>query len=145
MEEAAHPRFLVVDDNGDSRQLLVKTLIRKYPEAVFHECRQGDPAILLAQRPDLSAIVAHRTFDYDGETLVRLFRHVNPTVPIVMVSGYDRSSRALAAGADAFLNYDQWLMIANVVADAMAARKNGESRPPFRSSAAGEELAAQPA
>jgi CheY-like chemotaxis protein len=129
---AAAFRFLVVDDNADSRQLLVKTLARKYPHAIFHECKQGDPAMGFAKRADLSAIVAHRTFDYDGETLVALFRRVNPTVPIIMVSGYDRSARAIAAGADAFLNYDQWLMISNVVAKAMADKRDSASTPPFK-------------
>lgn len=116
-------KFLIVDDNSDSRQLLVNTLARSYPEAVMHECRQGDAAIALAKRSDLSAIISHRTFDYDGETLVALFRRVNPTVPIIMVSGYDRADRAKAAGADCFLNYDRWLMIGKVVSAAIAARK----------------------
>lgn len=115
-------RFLVVDDNSDSRQLLVKTLGRKYPEAVMHECRQGDAAIAIAKRSDLTAIISHRTYDYDGETLVALFRRVNATVPIVMVSGYDRADRAKAAGADAFLNYDRWLMIGTVVNELIAAK-----------------------
>lgn len=123
MTQLAPVRLLVVDDNGDSRQLLVKTLARKYPEAVIHECRQADPAVALAQRKEIAAIVAHRTFDYDGETLIALLRRVNPRVPIVMVSGYDRTERALAAGADAFLNYDQWLMIGTVVGDAMAKKQ----------------------
>lgn len=138
------PRFLVVDDNSDSRQLLVNTLARKYPEAVMHECRQGDAAIALAKRSDLTAIISHRTFDYDGETLVKLFRRVNPTVPIIMVSGYDRADRAKAAGADCFLNYDRWLMIGNVVSATLAAR---ESAPGFAVEGAKrpDELSAEPA
>jgi CheY-like chemotaxis protein len=144
MEETAL-RFLVVDDNGDSRQLLVNTLARKYPGALFHEFHNGDPAVVAAQRTDISAIIAHRTYDYDGETLVRLFRRANPTVPIIMVSGYDRTARAIAAGADAFLNYDRWLMIGTVVAEMMAAKNSGASLPPFRAQVAGDELSAQSA
>src|ERR1051326_6757150 len=114
-------RFLVVDDNKDSRMLLVKTLLRKFPEAVVQECQGGDAAMRIVQTDPLSAIIAHRTFDYDGETLVALFRRLNPHVPIVMVSGYDRSARAIEAGANAFLNYDAWLQIGSVVAKVMAA------------------------
>lgn len=141
--EPIQVRFLVVDDNSDSRQLLVKTLARKYPDAVMHECRQGDVAIALAKRADLTAIVSHRTYDYDGETLVALFRKVNSTVPIIMVSGYDRTARAKAAGADHFLNYDQWLMIGTVVSEAIAARNNSASPIPMGPST-GDELSPQP-
>jgi hypothetical protein len=81
----------------------------------------------LAKRADLSAIVSHRTYDYDGETLVALFRRVNPRVPIIMVSGYDRAAGAKAAGADHFLNYDQWLMIGSVVSEAIASRDNASN------------------
>ncbi len=107
----------------------MKSLARKFPGAVVHECWQGDAALAIAKRADLSAIVSHRTFDYDGETLVARFRGVNPTVPIVMVSGYDRADRAKAAGADTFLNYDRWLMIGTVVAEAMAAKAPARSAP----------------
>lgn len=116
---AADVRFLVVDDNADSRMLLARTLMRRFPEAVVLECQHGDTAVRIAEREQLNAVIAHRTFDYDGETLIALMRRVNPAVPIVMVSGYDRSARALAAGANAFLNYDGWLNIGTVVADVM--------------------------
>jgi hypothetical protein len=36
------------------------------------------------------------------------------------VSGFDRSQVALAAGATAFLNYDEWLRIGTVVSDLLA-------------------------
>jgi hypothetical protein len=38
-------------------------------------------------------------------------------VPIVMVSGIDRTGPALAAGADRFLLYDEWLMLGTLVKD----------------------------
>ena len=112
--------FLVVDENTDSRQLLTQTLARKFPNAILHEARDGDTAIALVKRVAFSAIISHRTYDYDGETLVALFRRLNPAVPIVMVSGYDRAERAKAAGANAFLNYDKWLMIGTVVSKVLA-------------------------
>lgn len=107
--------------------LLAKTLMRKFPQAVVFECQHGDAAVRLVAAEKISAVVAHRTFDYDGETLVSLLRRVNPKVPIVMVSGYDRSDRAVAAGADAFLNYDAWLKIGSVVAEVIARHKQSHA------------------
>lgn len=129
MRPTGTPRkFLVIDDNADSRTLLTKTLLRKYPDSLIQECQNGDTAILAVRAERIEAVIAHRTFEYDGETLVRLLRKAEPTVPIVMVSGYDRRDIAKAAGADAFMNYDEWLTIGNVVAAAMASRA-GASAP----------------
>jgi CheY-like chemotaxis protein len=110
-------KFLVIDDNPDSRFLLVKTLLRKFPDAVVQECQSSLPAIDCAKSDGVSTIILHRASDADGELLIRLIRRVNSTVPIVMVSGYDRSQIALAAGANCFLNYDEWLRIGTVVGD----------------------------
>jgi DNA-binding NtrC family response regulator len=123
-------KFLVIDDNGDSRFLLVKTLLRKFPDAIVQECQSTLPAIDSARTDEISTVVLHRAADADGELLIRLLRRVNATVPIIMVSGYDRSQMALAAGANAFLNYDEWLRIGSVVADLLqqtAAEAQGTS------------------
>jgi DNA-binding NtrC family response regulator len=121
-------RFLIVDDNSDSRFLLVKTLLRKFPTALVLECHDCDTALSTARTDKLTAIVTHRTYDCDGTDLVALLRKANSAVPIVMVSGIDRTPQALAAGANAFLNYDQWLRIGTVVGDVIAA---DESLAPF--------------
>ena len=115
-------KFLIVDDNPDSRFLLVKTLLRKFPQAVLQETQDADTAIAIAKTERLDAMVVHRAMEVDGITLVRLLRHVSPTAPIVMVSGIDRTVEAVAAGATAFLNYDAWLRIGSVVADLLDLR-----------------------
>ncbi len=121
--------------------LLTKTLMRKYPECAVIECQNGDTAIGLAAKEPLAAIVVHRTFEYDAEALVGLLRRVNATVPIVAVSGYDRSAQVRAAGADVFMNFDGWLQIGNVVADAIAqaadrvAAVRGATNAPFEPAA----------
>jgi CheY-like chemotaxis protein len=116
-----HRQFLVVDDNADSRFLLVKTLLRKFPQALLQECQDSDVALNAARNPNLDTIVAHRAADVDGTTLIRMLRKTNPTVPIVMVSGLDRSGAAAEAGATVFLNYDEWLRIGTVVGDLLSA------------------------
>ena len=115
-------KFLIVDDNPDSRFLLVKTLLRKFPQAVLQETQDGQSAVSLAQSDGLDATVVHRAADVDGITLVRMLRQVNRTMPIVMVSGIDRTQQALEAGASSFLNYDAWLRIGTVVAEHILAR-----------------------
>jgi CheY-like chemotaxis protein len=128
-------KFLVIDDNPDSRFLLVKTLLRKFPDAVIQECQSSEPAVDVTKHDAVSAIVLHRATDADGEMLIKLLRQVNTSVPIVMVSGFDRSQVALAAGATAFLNYDEWLRIGTVVSELL--------QPPPRG--ATESAGAQPA
>jgi hypothetical protein len=87
-------------------------------------------AIELARAIDLGAIIAHRTFEMEGAELVRRIREADPKVPLIMVSGIDRSAAARAAGATAFLHYDNWLLIGSVVEEHLrksdAASASGE-------------------
>ncbi len=119
---AAPPVFLVVDHNADSRFLLVKCLLRKFPTAIVQEAQDGGSAIEMARRGGLTAIVSHRTDEMLGVELIERFRAVDHRVPIVMVSGIDRTSPALAAGADRFLLYDEWLRIGTVVQEVISQR-----------------------
>ena len=114
---SASPRFLVVDHNKESRFLLVKCLVRKFPRAAIQEVEEGDQAIEIARTAEFDAIITHRTREYYGTELVEKFRAVNDRVPIVMVSGIERSAPALAAGADRFMLYDEWLRIGTLVKD----------------------------
>lgn len=122
-------KFLVIDDNADSRFLLVKTLLRKFPTAVIHECQSSEAAFEMAKTEDLAAIISHRTTETAGITLLRDIRAINPDVPMVMVSGIDRTELAIAAGADRFLLYDEWLRIGTMVEELVATRTR-DSNPP---------------
>jgi DNA-binding NarL/FixJ family response regulator len=125
--------FLVVDFQRESRFLLVKTLLRKFPGAVVRECEHAEEAVLLARTLDLAGIVTHRTFETRGAELVRQLRNVAPEVPIVMVSGRDRAKVAATAGATSFLHYDEWLRIGTVVETHLEERQaNGAGRRPDR-------------
>jgi DNA-binding response OmpR family regulator len=123
------PVILVIDYHPESRHLLVRTLRRKYPQAKLLESDDAENALAIAASPDLSVIVTHRTFEVSGVELVRALRAVNATVPILMVSGMDRQTAALAAGANAFLHYDEWLRVGTVVEELL-----GRSDPPPRAS-----------
>src|SRR4051812_41811809 len=108
-------KFLVIDDNADSRFLLTKTLMRKFPAAVLIECGDDGTAMSVAATERLDAIVIHRTGEITGVAMIPLLRQVAPEVPIVMVSGIDRSTEAVDAGATYFLHYDEWLRLGTVV------------------------------
>ncbi len=125
----SHPKFLVVDDNVDSRFLLVKTLLRKFPRSVIHETREAPAAIEMVTSNRLDAVISHRAADVDGLSLVRSMREANPAVPIVMVSGIDRSKAAREAGATVFLSYDEWLRIGSVVAAMISSEKSSLTDP----------------
>lgn len=112
---ATSPRFLVVDFHAESRFLLVKTLLRKFPQAIIHECDEVEQGLEHVRTRALTAVVAHRTFDVSGADVVRRYRAADPQVPIVMVSGMDRRAEALEAGATSFLSYEEWLRIGSVV------------------------------
>ena len=122
------PQFLVVDDNDEHRFLLVKTLLRHFPHALLHECADEESALALAESSAITAIITHRSLGLTGVELVRRLRALNATVPIVMVSGIDRTSAALAAGATRFLLYDEWLRVGLVIGEIMAASDAGSPR-----------------
>jgi CheY-like chemotaxis protein len=124
MSPTSPRKFLIVDDNSDSRFLLVKTLLRKFPHAIVEECQDGDAALALAKSEKLDAMVVHRAAEIDGLTLIRMLRQADPHTPIVMVSGLDRSRQAIEAGASTFLSYDAWLRIGIVVSDLLTPAKD---------------------
>ncbi len=121
------PKFLIVDDNAENRFFITKTLLRKYPQATLQECQDSVPAKIAAELERLTAIIVHRSSDMEGIELIRSLRHVNRTIPIVMVSGRETYPEVLEAGADAFLNYDAWLRIGTVVEELLAAREDGKT------------------
>ncbi len=127
------PTFLVIDDNADSRFLLVKTLMRKFPSAVIQECQSAESAVERAAHRNLTAVITHRSTELGGIALLRQLRSANSSVPIVMVSSIDRRDAALAAGATGFLLYDEWLRIGTVVSALIMSRPSEASAsiPPF--------------
>jgi DNA-binding NtrC family response regulator len=127
------PKFLVVDDVPENRHLLAKTLLQKFSGSLLQECEESTPALFAAQSDRLSAVVVHRAADVDGLTLITMLRRVNPSVPIIMVSGRESCPGAIEAGATAFLHDDSWLRIGVVVEETIAAEEAAAipSRFPF--------------
>lgn len=113
-------KVLVIDDNPESRFLLTKTLIRKFPHVMVLECADANSAVRTVAMEVLDVVILHRTADVLGVDLIHMLRDASDVVPIIMVSGIDRSAEAIAAGANFFLSYDEWLRIGTVVAELLS-------------------------
>ena len=109
--------FLVVDLNPEGTALLSRTLTRKFPGSALIICAEALTAIHAAQTHKLDAIVVHRPLEVTGDEMVYQLREIQPETPIIMVSSVDRAEAARSAGANAFLLYDEWLMLGGLVAD----------------------------
>ncbi len=116
---ASLKKFLVIDDNADGRSLLVRTLLRKFPQSLMIECAEAADATRTAGTEQLDAIVVHRAREIEGVDLIPLLRELSPSIPIIYVSGPDRSQAALAGGATSCLSYDAWLRLGTVIAEAL--------------------------
>jgi CheY-like chemotaxis protein len=121
----ARRKFLIVDDNADGRFLLAKTLLRRFPQALVHECQDLEAALEIVrhwpvENPNAVAI-AHRAGVVDGRELCAALRREHATVPIIWVSGIDRTREIASVGATRFLPYDAWLTIGNEVDELLGA------------------------
>lgn len=112
---ASTQTFLVVDSNVDNGNILIRSLSRKFPAASIQLCRTSHAAIEALATEVIDAVVLHRTDMEDATHMIEGLRQIAPTVPIVAVSGVDRRRQLLAAGAAAFLNFDEWLRIGAIV------------------------------
>jgi CheY-like chemotaxis protein len=117
------PRYLLVDDNAESRYLLGKTLLQKTPNAILLECQNAESAFELVGDDGLVAVISHRAADMEGIELIAQLRQRNPRVPLVMVSGRDRQADAIAAGADCFVPFEDWRRICDILRPMMGARR----------------------
>jgi DNA-binding NtrC family response regulator len=107
--------ILVIDYNSDCGVLLVRTLMRKFPSCVVQICGDAPAAIRAMETQRFDALVVHRTEDIACVDLLPILRKIDPIVPIIAVSGIDRTTEAIAAGASMFLSYEEWLRVGMVV------------------------------
>ena len=111
------PTFLVVDRDPDGLALLSGALRSRYRNSTVHSGGEAGISIVLAAMHNVDAIIVHRAIGMTGDQTVRALRPLCPDVPIVLVSATHRLEEAIAAGANAFLPYGQWLMLGTVVSD----------------------------
>jgi DNA-binding NarL/FixJ family response regulator len=111
--------FLIVNDDSHARACVAATLLRHYPEAVVQECQDLNTAIELVRQIAGSRartiVVAARTAQVAGRTLVEALRAANATIAIVWMGEPREAGESAAAGASAFLDKHAWLLIGQVV------------------------------
>lgn len=125
----AAPKILVIDHNGESGDLLVRSLTRKFPHGTIRLCETSGTAIETTALEKVDAIVVHRAHEQEPTALVRILRKMDPGVVIIGVSALDRTGPFLAAGADNFVQIDGWLMLGTMVASALERRDAGMTPP----------------
>ena len=118
--------FLILDDNPDGRFMVSKTLLRKFPQAMIHECADCDVAAEFVKSSQPSLAIVHRSLDADHVEAIQKLRAINPDLIILALSGDPRKeAEVLNAGATKFLHYDKWLLIGHVVADLLTPQAGG--------------------
>ncbi len=104
MPSSALPRVLYVDDDEDSREMLIMLLGLAFIETEAVESGAQALSLIQAKRFDLFMLDA-RLPDLDGFELCRRMRIFDPHTPIVFFSGaaYEADKqRGIAAGANAY-------------------------------------------
>lgn len=99
--------IVLVDDDPDSAFLLRRDLLRAFPSAEIHHrpSRELLPFLSLI-RPQL-LVTAYRLHGLTGIELIASVRQTGARFPMALVSGMPNyRTRALAAGADLFLTYE---------------------------------------
>lgn len=92
----ARPRILVVDDEPSIREVLSKTLaLAEYDVDVASDGQSGLERLRAAEY-DL-VITDLKMPGVDGLTLIREVRRSNPSMPIIIVTGYSTESSAIEA------------------------------------------------
>jgi DNA-binding NtrC family response regulator len=114
-------KLLVIDHNPDNGALLVRGLARKFPQAIIELCNELGTAVEAAATQQIDAVVLHRTEEDEAVAIIGILKNISPTLPIVVVSGVDRSEQVLRAGAAGFMHYDKWLMIGVIVDNVLKA------------------------
>ena len=124
----ARRRFLVIDSFEEMRLLVVRTLKRVFPQGDITQAHDFEEALRLATTEHYDAIVVHRAIGADATTMIRSIREHMTTVPIVSVSSIDRTDAVIAAGANVFLNFEEWLRVGTVVAELLARTPESRTR-----------------
>jgi excisionase family DNA binding protein len=91
-------RVLVVDDEASIRELLAKTLAL----AEYDVETAGDGAMALDRlrehRGDYDLMIADlRMPGMDGLSLIREVKHINPSLPVIIITGFSSESSAIEA------------------------------------------------
>jgi CheY-like chemotaxis protein len=102
-------RFIIADDDPESRFFVQRILLKLYPDATIAEAGSGEEALELCEwgGADLM-IIDHKMPMIDGTALVRELRERQVAIPLVVISDLPQAKNAaLKAGATLFLDKDR--------------------------------------
>ncbi len=102
-------RFIIADDDPESRFFVMRILLKLYPDATIAEAGTGEEALELCEwgGADLM-IIDHKMPMIDGTALIRELRDRQISIPLVMVSHLPQAKdAAMKAGATLFLDKDR--------------------------------------
>ena len=99
-------RFIVADDDPDSRYFVRRILLKQYPDAQVAEAADGEEALELYDREGADLMVIDHMIPFlNGTDLIRKLRARQASIPLVMASNLpDAKEQAMTAGATFFLD-----------------------------------------
>ena len=118
----AHPTFLVLDDDEDTRFLARHALERAFPGARVFESANADDAVSAAQSASFDGVITdHHLGTGDGASIIRRLRAAGVACPVVMVTAssdpsvfrhaYEAGAARVFAGSDFdFVSYFRKLL-----------------------------------
>jgi len=113
------PHFLVIDDNRDASSLISRALLQRFPQAQLTEFSSfavvRDELLRLPMEAAGWIVVAGRVADLETVPLVRAIRVCHRSVPVIAMGEPPDESETLQAGANRFLAYEAWLLLAPAV------------------------------
>jgi len=94
--DAGASRVLVVDDEESIRELLTKTLA--LAEYTVESVGTGRIALDLLRRQDWDLLIADlRMPEMDGLSLIKEARRLQPSLPVIIITGYSSEASAIQA------------------------------------------------
>jgi len=126
-----HLKFLLLDKNPEDRFIIAQALLRDFPRAVLQECQDPAAALQEIQRAAPTAVFIHATRDKTGPEIVREVRALDPALMIISLSRVPEEADAIAAGANRFLQADQWQMAGMLVKELLGIPKNKDGNTPL--------------
>ncbi|MBA4136640.1 MAG: hypothetical protein C0518_04920 [Opitutus sp.] len=108
---------MIYAHSADERLLYARTLRRNFPQVQVAEVAGPTQALLAAEGERFDAAVIHFNNSPEAVELLGSLRRQHPDLPIVAVSGVDRTARATAAGATKFVLAQEWLMLGKHLAE----------------------------
>jgi DNA-binding NtrC family response regulator len=103
-------RLLVIDSDTQRRSLIIRTLARRFPNAITLEASDVKEAKITAISPTIDAVVGVASEQCAGTALIQSIRKADEWMPILIMDDLQYKEQLLSGGATAFLRREEWLL-----------------------------------